>query len=109
MDAAEFNRQRLRIHRCPGRSPAWRAAAMKQLVRSARAEAVMIGSKVIKWVLPCGAEICFKQRFKNQQQADQYIERIRSGIDSRDKHPCRSYYCHTCHGFHLTAQDHRHS
>lgn len=107
MNAAEFIKQRVRIHQQPGRGPQWRARALAQLVKQARAVPVYAGGKVVSYTLPNGQVVCTKQRFRDQAGAESYLDGLTLFEGTRAKHPQRVYRCPNCSGWHLTSQNKR--
>lgn len=104
MNAADFIKQRGRIEHQTHQTQAWRAKAMRGLVKRSRAELIRAGGRVIGYQLPNGQVVCVKQRFRDQAAAEVKLQTIALFEGQRFAMPQRAYFCRHCSGWHLTSQ-----
>jgi hypothetical protein len=103
MKPAEFAKRRSKIEYAQRKSRTWKHRAMQKLIREASAVVVMSAGRVIGWQMQNGQIVCFKQRYRNEDQAALNLAMIRAS-SCRDVLPQRAYYCPTCNGWHLSSR-----
>lgn len=102
MTPAEFSRRRGRIEHDHTKPQQWKQRALRRLVIEARAVVVVCSGRMQGWQMANGKMVCVKQRYKNEETAQQYLSMIRA-CGTHDAKPNRAYHCPYCAGWHLTS------